>query len=88
MANLQNFRHPSHVGLLENVGQKVKHAAEFAGTMKGIYDVGKMVYSGFFLLKNVNFFKAFVGQVNASQYHVFELTRQLPRFSMYSLVPR
>ncbi|XP_023337047.1 Bardet-Biedl syndrome 2 protein homolog isoform X4 [Eurytemora carolleeae] len=31
--------------------------------------------------------KAFVGQANASQYHVFELTRQLPRFSMYSLVP-
>ncbi len=47
MANLQNFRHPSHVGLLENVGQKVKHAAEFAGTIKRIYDVGKMVYSGF-----------------------------------------
>ncbi len=47
MANLQNFRHNSHVGLLEHVGQKVKNVAELAGTMKGIYDVGKMIYSGF-----------------------------------------
>ena len=47
MANPQNFRHHKHVGLLENVGQKVKHAAEIAGTVKGIWDVGKMVYSGF-----------------------------------------
>ncbi|KAK4885882.1 hypothetical protein RN001_002153 [Aquatica leii] len=27
--------------------------------------------------------KAFVGYPNSTQYHVFELTRQLPRFSMY-----
>ena len=47
MANLQNFRHGSHVGLLENVGQKVKHVAEFAGAVKGVWDVGKMAYSGF-----------------------------------------
>ncbi len=47
MANLQNFRHSSHVGLLENVGQKVKSAAEIAGAVKGIWDVSKMVYSGF-----------------------------------------
>ena len=46
MANLQNFRHSLHVGLLENVGQKVKSAAEIAGAVKGIWDVGKMVYSG------------------------------------------
>jgi len=47
MANLQNFRHPSHVGLLENVGQKVKNIAEIAGAVKGAWDVGKMIYSGF-----------------------------------------
>jgi len=47
MANLQNFRHPSHVGLLENVGQKVKNIAEIAGAVKGAWDVGKMVYAGF-----------------------------------------
>ncbi|XP_060561390.1 Bardet-Biedl syndrome 2 protein homolog, partial [Ruditapes philippinarum] len=29
--------------------------------------------------------KAFIGYKNCSQYHVFELTRQLPRFSMYVL---
>ena len=47
MANLQNFRNNSHVGLLEHVGQKVQNAAEIAGTIKGIWDVSKMVYSGF-----------------------------------------
>jgi len=30
--------------------------------------------------------KAFVGYENSTHYHVFELTRQLPRFSMYSLL--
>ena len=47
MANLQNFRNNSHVGLLENVGQKVKNAAEIAGAVKGVWDVGKIIYSGF-----------------------------------------
>ena len=47
MASLQNFRHYRHVNLLENVGQKVKNAAELAGTMKGIYDLGRGVYAGF-----------------------------------------
>ena len=30
--------------------------------------------------------KAFVGYKSSTHYHVFELTRQLPRFSMYSLI--
>ena len=47
MANLQNFRHHKYVGLLENVGQKVKNVMEVAGAVKGIYDAGKMAYSGF-----------------------------------------
>ncbi|KAL3287517.1 hypothetical protein HHI36_001986 [Cryptolaemus montrouzieri] len=29
--------------------------------------------------------KAFVGYQNSEQYHVFEITRQLPRFSMYAV---
>ena len=29
--------------------------------------------------------KAFVGYKNATHFHVFELTRQLPRFAMYHL---
>ena len=32
--------------------------------------------------------KPFVGYKGATHYHVFELTRQLPRFSMYSLLTR
>ena len=31
--------------------------------------------------------KAFVGYKSSTHFHVFELTRQLPRFSMYSLIP-
>lgn len=31
--------------------------------------------------------KAFVGYKNSQQYHVFELTRQLPRFSLYEICP-
>lgn len=31
-------------------------------------------------------FQTLVGYPNSIQYHVFELTRQLPRFSMYSLL--
>lgn len=30
--------------------------------------------------------QALVGYRNSIQYHVFEITRQLPRFSMYSLI--
>ena len=47
MANLLNFKNNRDVNLLEQVGQKVKHAAEIAGAVKGVWDVGKMVYSGF-----------------------------------------
>ena len=47
MAHLQNFRNHRQVGLLDLVGENVKNAAEFAGTITGIWDVGKMVYSGF-----------------------------------------
>ena len=42
--NLGNIRNP---GMLENIGQKVKTGAEIVGTLKGIYDTGKMLYSGY-----------------------------------------
>ena len=38
----QNIRNPT---MLENVGQKVQQGAEILGTLKGIYDAGKVVYS-------------------------------------------
>ena len=46
MENLQNFRNNQRPSWIEGIGQKVKNAAEFAGTVKGIYDVGRTVYSG------------------------------------------
>lgn len=47
MAHLHNLPHRSYQpSLLENIGQKVKTAGEIAGTLKGIYDVGKSIYTG------------------------------------------
>ena len=37
----QNIRNPT---MLENIGQKVQQGAEIVGTLKGIYDAGKVVY--------------------------------------------
>ena len=45
MANLQNFRNNKHHGLSQGLGQKIKNIAELAGTVKGIYDTGRAVYS-------------------------------------------
>ena len=47
MANLQNFRNNQRPSWIEGIGQKVKNAVEFAGAVKGLYDVGSTVYSGF-----------------------------------------
>jgi len=33
--------------LMKGIGEKVKSVAELAGTLKGIYDVGRTVYTGF-----------------------------------------
>lgn len=35
-----------HKSLLSNIGSKIKNVAEIAGAVKGIYDVGKMLYNG------------------------------------------
>jgi hypothetical protein len=41
MAYLVDNRNPS---LLERIGQKVRGAAEVAGTLHGIYQAGKTIY--------------------------------------------
>ena len=47
MASLHfNHRGGTRHSFLSNVGNKIKHAAEIAGAVKGIYDVGRMVYHG------------------------------------------
>ena len=46
MANLQNFRNNQRPSWIEGLGQKVKQATEFAGTVKGIYEVGRTAFSG------------------------------------------
>ena len=47
MAHLHNIpctvRIPT---MLESIGQKVQQGAEIVGALKGIYDAGKMIYSG------------------------------------------
>ena len=44
MANLQNFRNNQRPSWIAGIGQKVKNAAEFAGAVKGIYDVSRTVF--------------------------------------------
>ena len=46
MANLQNFRGNQRPSWITGLGQKVKQAAEFAGAVKGMYDIGRTVYTG------------------------------------------
>ena len=47
MANLQNFRNNQRPSWITGLGQKVQQAAEFAGAVKGIYQVGRAACSGF-----------------------------------------
>ena len=47
MANLQNFRDNQRPNWITGLGQKVKNVAAFAGAVKGMYEVGRTVYSGF-----------------------------------------
>ena len=48
--NLAHFhnRHTRNYqqSMMSDIGNKVKGVAEFAGALKGIYDVGRSVYSG------------------------------------------
>ena len=49
MAHLHNFAHfhkRHQSSWTSDLGNKVKHVAEFAGTVKGLYDVGKLIYHG------------------------------------------
>ena len=46
MANLQNFRDNQRPSWIEGLGQKVKQVSQFAGAVKGIYQVGQAVYAG------------------------------------------
>ena len=46
MASLHNYRrHQKPMGWLDSIGQKVKNVAEILGAAKGIYDVGKGIYT-------------------------------------------
>lgn len=40
-----NHRRPKQ-SFLSGIGNKVKQAAEIAGAVKGLYDVGRMIYQG------------------------------------------
>lgn len=40
-----NSRRPKQ-SFLSSIGNKVKQAAEVAGAVKGLYDVGKLIYQG------------------------------------------
>ena len=45
MAHLHNMHRKQSQGFWSSVGEKVKHAAEIAGAVKGLYDTGRMIYN-------------------------------------------
>ena len=45
MASLHNFRHRQKPTWLEGVGNKIKNVAEIIGAAKGIYTVGRGLYT-------------------------------------------
>ena len=46
MAHLHNLHQNQRPSFLFDLGNKVRTVAEIAGTAKGIYDLGKMAYTG------------------------------------------
>ena len=48
MAHLHNFAHrQSSTSWLSDIGNEVRHVAEFTGTAHGFYQPGKAAYQGF-----------------------------------------
>ena len=45
MAHMQNIHSHRNQSWLSSIGNKVKHVAEIAGAVKGIYDTGRMLYN-------------------------------------------
>ena len=45
MASLHNFKHRQKTSWLDGVGNKIKNEEEQIGTAKGIYDVGRGLYT-------------------------------------------
>ena len=46
MAHLHNFPKRRSQSLCSSLGSKIKTGLELAGTAKGMYDVGRMLYQG------------------------------------------
>ena len=47
MAHLHNYpRNRKQTSFRSSIGNKIKNGLEFAGTVKGLYDVGRTIYQG------------------------------------------
>ena len=47
MAHLHNYpRNRKQTSFWSSMGNKIKNGLEFAGTVKGMYDVGRTIYQG------------------------------------------
>ena len=44
MGHLHYFKHSRQRSMLQSIGNKVKHAAEFVALAKGAWDVGRTIY--------------------------------------------
>ena len=47
MGHLHNLHKHQRPSLLSSIGQKVKTCLEIAGTVKGIYDIGRSIYGAY-----------------------------------------
>lgn len=47
MGHLHNFHKHQRPSLLSSIGQKVKTGLEIAGTVKGLYDIGRSIYGAY-----------------------------------------
>ena len=45
MAHLHNLRKNEKPSFISNIGDKVRHVAEAIGTAKGLYEIGRGIYS-------------------------------------------
>ena len=45
MASLHNFKHRQKTSWIDGIGNKIKNVAEIIGAAKGIYTVGRGLYS-------------------------------------------
>ena len=45
MASLHNYRNGHKPSFMDGIGTKIKHVSQFIGAAKGLYDIGRSIYT-------------------------------------------